>query len=146
MKINVSSNSGPFLISSQNSSNIIWEAGSKKIITWDVANTNKSPIDSKTVTIFLSEDGGYNYPIKLIENTTNDGEEEIIVPSSISSKNCRIKIKADNSIYFAINTNDFEIKQLPFVINYNNNNIDICSKNEVTIDFNLNRFVRVKPP
>jgi subtilisin-like proprotein convertase family protein len=141
MKINVSSNSGPFVISSQNSSNIIWEAGSKKIITWDVANTNKSPIDTETVTIFLSEDGGYNYPIKLIENTPNDGEEEIIVPSSISSKNCRIKIKADNSIYFAINRNDFEIKQLPFVINYNNNNIDICSKNEVTIDFKLNRFL-----
>ena len=107
MKINVSSNSGPFLISSQNSSNIIWEAGSKKIITWDVANTNKTPIDSKTVTIFLSEDGGYNYPIKLIENTPNDGEEEIIVPSSISSKNCRIKIKADNSIYFAIRVHIF---------------------------------------
>ena len=52
-----------------------------------------------------------------------------------------IKIKADNSIYFAINRNDFEIKQLPFVINYNNNNIDICSKNEVTIDFKLNRFL-----
>jgi len=141
MKINVSSNSGPFVISSQNSSNIIWQAGSKKIITWDVANTNKSPIDTETVTIFLSEDGGYNYPVKLIENTPNDGEEEIIVSSSISSKNCRIKIKADNSIYFAINRNDFEIKQLPFVINYNNNNIDICSKNEVTIDFKLNRFL-----
>ena len=105
MKINVSSNSGPFLISSQNSANIIWEAGSKKIITWDVANTNKSPIETQTVTIYLSEDGGYNYPIKLIENTLNDGEEEIIVPSSISSKNCRIKIKADNSIYYAINKN-----------------------------------------
>ena len=111
MKINVSSNSGPFLITSQNSANIIWEAGSKKIITWDVANTNKSPIETQNVTIFLSEDGGYNYPIKLIENTLNDGEEEIIVPSSISSKNCRIKIKADNSIYYAINKNNFEIKQ-----------------------------------
>ncbi len=141
MKINVSSNSGPFLISSQNSSNIIWEAGSKKIITWNVANTNKSPIETETVTIFLSEDGGYTYPIKLIEKTPNDGEVEIIVPSSISSKNCRIKIKADNSIYFAINRNDFEVKQLPFVINYDNNNIEVCSKNEVTIDFKLNRFL-----
>ena len=77
MKINVSSNSGPFLITSQNSANIIWEAGSKKIITWDVANTNKSPIETQNVTIFLSEDGGYNYPIKLIENTLNDGEEAV---------------------------------------------------------------------
>ena len=141
MKVNVSSNSGPFLISSQNSSNIIWEAGSKKIITWNVANTNKSPIKTKTVTIFLSEDGGYTYPIKLIEKTPNDGEEEIIVPNSVSSKNCRIKIKADNSIYFAINRNDFEVKQLPFVINYDNNNIEICSENEVTIDFKLNRYL-----
>jgi len=141
MKVNVSSNSGPFLISSQNSSNIIWEAGSKKNITWNVANTNKSPIKTETVTIFLSEDGGYTYPIKLIEKTPNDGEEEIIVPSSVSSKNCRIKIKADNSIYFAINRNDFEVKQLPFVINYDNNNIEICSENEVTIDFKLNRYL-----
>ena len=141
MKINVSSNSGPFLITSQNSANIIWEAGSKKIITWDVANTNKSPIETQNVTIFLSEDGGYNYPIKLIENTLNDGEEEIIVPSSISSKNCRIKIKADNSIYYAINKNNFEIKQLPFVINYDENNIEVCSKNEVTINFKVNRFL-----
>ena len=113
----------------------------KKNITWNVANTNKSPIKTETVTIFLSEDGGYTYPIKLIEKTPNDGEEEIIVPSSVSSKNCRIKIKADNSIYFAINRNDFEVKQLPFVINYDNNNIKICSENEVTIDFKLNRYL-----
>jgi len=144
IKINVSSNSGPFVVNSQNSNSIIWEAGSKKIIKWDAANTITEPINTKTVTIFLSEDGGYNYPLKLIENTTNDGVVEIVVPSTVSSKICRIKVKADNSIYYAINSNNFEIKQLPFVINYEENIINLCSKAEVSINFKLDRYLDFK--
>lgn len=141
MKIDVISDAGPFVLTSQSSPNIIWGAGSKQTITWDVANTDLEPLNTKTVSVFLSTDGGYNYPIKLIESTLNDGIEDFVVPSNISSNFARIKIKGDNSIYYSINNENFEIQKRPFIVSFEPNKIDLCSENTTTVRFNLSRFM-----
>ena len=58
--------------------------------------------NSTSMDIELSLDGGYTFPIKLISNTPNDGEVYITVPEKIETKEGRLKIVADNSIYFSI--------------------------------------------
>lgn len=108
MKITVDNTSGPFVVTSQNVSNINWTPGETVRITWDVANTNIAPINTSRVNILLSTDGGLTFPTTLISNTTNDGAQDVSVPF-ISAPFCRIKIEAVNNIYYALNSEDFAI-------------------------------------
>ena len=50
--LKVISDAGPFVVSSQNQEGILWEAGSKQTITWEVAQTDQAPIDTKFVSYF----------------------------------------------------------------------------------------------
>ena len=115
------------------------EAGTKQILTWDVAQTDMAPIDTKFVSVFLSTDGGANFETRLLSSTPNDGEEVITVPGGISSDKVRIKIVPDNSIYFAVNSHDIEIKSAPFVLTFDSYDQEVC-QDEVTFSFEFGVF------
>lgn len=70
-------------------------------ITWDVARTNIAPINCSQVSIYLSIDGGYTYPLILAGNLPNTGSAAVVVPD-IYSHTARIKIKGDNNVFFDI--------------------------------------------
>ena len=131
----VISSSGPFTILSQNQEGIIWEWGSRQTISWDIANTNQSPINTKTVSILLSHDGGKTFDQTLVAATPNDGTEQITVPGSINSDQARIKIVPDNSIYFAVNTKDIKIDQSPFTLTFDRYNVEVCDESQITFDY-----------
>jgi subtilisin-like proprotein convertase family protein len=107
MVVNVSANSGPFAITSQNKIDFYWDQGTNETITWDVANSNTLP-GSANVNIKLSTDGGLTFPTMLLANTPNDGVATIVVPT-ISEKNCRILIEPTGNIYYAVNSTPFPI-------------------------------------
>jgi len=140
MQIQVVENTGPFQVLSQNERNIIWEAGTKKQLVWDVGGTYELPIDTKTVSVFLSTDGGKEYPYVLLENTPNDGVADIIVPDSLDIAKARIKIKADNSIYFAINDAFLAVASRDFVLSFDSFAQETCDTAEVVYDFEIKRF------
>lgn len=119
MAITVDNTSGPFVVTSQNTANIDWEPGNSETILWDVANTNSAPVNTSFVNILLSTDGGLTFDTVLLENTPNDGSQDITVPF-ISEPFCRIKIEAVDNIYYAINSENF-------AINYTVNTI--CASN-----------------
>jgi subtilisin-like proprotein convertase family protein len=101
-------NVGPFKVTSQNSQ-VAWGApGTSETVTWDVAGTTANGINTATVTIKLSTDGGLTFPTILLANTPNDGSEAISVPA-LSSQTCRIMIEADGNVYYAVNTTNFLI-------------------------------------
>lgn len=101
-------NVGPFKVTSQNSQ-VLWGLpGTSETITWDVAGTTANGINTATVTIKLSTDGGLTYPTILVANTPNDGSEVISVPA-VTSQTCRIMVEADGNIYYALNTTNFLI-------------------------------------
>lgn len=102
------SGSGPFVITSQNSSTT-WTTGSTQTILWDVANTNNSPINCLNVEIRLSIDGGNTYPTVLLNSTSNDGAAAITVPSQITSE-ARVMVKSINNVFFDINNHDITIQ------------------------------------
>jgi hypothetical protein len=91
--ITIDSLKGPFLVTSPNT-NVSWEAGSSKTITWSVNNTN---LLSPNIDILISSNGGTSFTT-LLSNTPNDGSETIIIPSITTlNATARIKIVSTNS-------------------------------------------------
>ena len=101
-------NAGPFKVTSQNTV-VSWPRNSSQVVTWDVAGTDANGINTQFVNIKLSTDGGLTFPYTLAENTLNDGNEAITVPSVAPSQTCRIKVEAVGNIYFAVNSATFLI-------------------------------------
>ncbi len=124
---------GPFLVTSQAASEV-YEAGSIQEITWDVANTDVAPINAQNVSIFLSLDGGLTYPITLLENTVNDGSEEVLLPGDIT-ETARIMVKASDNVFFAVNATDFTIEQSEVVLNFEALDYEVCQPDDIVIPF-----------
>ena len=137
--LKIISDAGPFKMSSQNQEGILWEAGTKQTLTWEVAQTDLAPIETKFVSVFLSTDGGATFGTRLLSSTPNDGEEVITVPGGISSDRVRIKIVPDNSIYFAVNSHDIEISPAPFVLTFDRYDQEAC-QDDVTFAFDFETF------
>lgn len=108
MTISVSAAAGPFLVTSQNTSNISWTQGDTETITWDVAGTTGLGVNTANVNILLSTDGGQTFDTVLASNVANDGSHDITVPNIIEPF-CRIMVEAVGNIFFNINTETFAI-------------------------------------
>ena len=98
---------GPFLVTAPNTA-VTWTGNTSETVTWDVANTDVSPVSAGTVNILLSDDGGFTYPHSLATGVTNDGSETITVPN-ISTTTARVKVEAATNIFFDISNTDFTI-------------------------------------
>ena len=140
-QITIASNAGPFVVQSQQSAGLIWEGGSRQTIQWDVANTDIAPVNTATVSIYLSEDGGLTYPIELITGTPNDGEEKVDVPNTLDIAQARLKIIADNSIYYTINAVPFAVTKRAFIVQFESAIQSVCGVDSATFNFTLNRYL-----
>lgn len=107
--ITVNDSAGPFRVTSQDEFEDPWLVNDTKTITWNVANTdNPTGINAQNVDILLSLDGGETFSEVLLENTPNDGQEDIVVPD-VTTANARIMVKASDNIFFDINEQAFAI-------------------------------------
>ena len=106
--VNVSAAAGPFTVTSQNTTGLVWSEGANETITWDVAGTNANGINTSNVNIRLSIDGGKTFPLILASNTPNDGSQSISVPNS-KAPNCRVMIEAVGNFFYAVNKQSFSI-------------------------------------
>ncbi|VAW26372.1 hypothetical protein MNBD_BACTEROID04-1240, partial [hydrothermal vent metagenome] len=137
--ITVDGTSGPFKLTSQAAVET-WDAGTAQTITWDVANTNVSPINCTLVNILLSTDGGFTYPITLASNVANDGSHEIITPN-ITTNTARIKIQSVGNIFYAMNAADITVQASEFIMNFTSNSVAVCSPNNAVYSFTYNTFL-----
>lgn len=108
VQFDVSNIAGPFLVSSPNGAETLI-GGAVAEITWDPANTDANPVNCAAVDIYLSTNGGFNYPILLASQVPNDGSQEVFMPDLPGSDN-RIKIKASENIFFDLSDNNFTIQ------------------------------------
>ncbi|GAA4800990.1 reprolysin-like metallopeptidase [Litoribaculum gwangyangense] len=106
MLVTFDSNYGPFEITSQNTSGILWTSGTTETITWNVNNTNNL-VGASNVNILLSTDGGETYT-NIVSNIPNNGSYTLTVPNT-PAPYCRIMIEPTNNNFFAINSEDFAI-------------------------------------
>ena len=139
MKLTVNANVGPFVMTSQNTSETFY-VGESKLITWDVANTNEFPVNAQKVTILLSIDGGLTFPIVLKENTDNDGSEFIVVPNN-ATLNGRIKIEAVNNVFYTLNKAKLIIEASKFVMNFEESNLQVCELENAIYKFKYQTFL-----
>lgn len=140
MTISVEGDAGPFVVRSQDQSSVQWLSGSNERIVWDVANTNQAPINTTSVSVYLSLDGGATFPHLLANSIPNNGSAFIIVPGNTSTTQARIKIQADNNIYFAVNSTNFSIQDRPFALPFTVPEKIVCGQASVKYNFSLQQY------
>lgn len=101
--VNVNGSAGPFTVTSQNNPGINWDPGTTETITWNVAGTDANGINASEVDILLSTNAGVSFDNVLIQNTPNDGSQDITVPFGVVGDTCRIMVKASDNIFFDVN-------------------------------------------
>ncbi|MEE9304343.1 MAG: zinc-dependent metalloprotease family protein [Thiotrichaceae bacterium] len=83
--------------------------GTYKIL-WNVAGTDKAPVNCSSVDISLSVDGGYNFSQILGEDLPNMGEAWVTIPvTSPSTSQGRFKIRCSDNIFFAVSYRNFDV-------------------------------------
>ncbi len=111
VSFSVSDTIGPFKITSPNVAGALWVAGDTRTIDWDVAKTNKAPVNCTHVNIWFSVDGGQNFNVPLVMNTPNDGQQSFIVPNTPTTVG-RVMVEAVGNIFFSLNKINIQL-QLP---------------------------------
>ncbi|MFY0602739.1 MAG: T9SS type A sorting domain-containing protein [Flavobacteriaceae bacterium] len=141
MTVIVDGDSGPFKVTSPASTEI-WYVEEARTITWDVAGTNGGIVNTPTVNIKLSVDGGFTFPYTLASGIPNDGSHNVTVPAiGEDTSQARIMIEANNNIFFAINNADLSIEEAEFALRASNQSMDVCSPNNVEYHLTYHTFL-----
>jgi len=132
--IDVEGNAGPFLVTSQNTVTT-WLESETVTITWDVANTDASPVSCNDVDILLSYDSGLTYNTTMISGTPNDGSAQVVVPLGVTTT-ARVMVKCSDNVFFDINDIDIIIDSgsPSFLINSNPSSGSICDNLTIAFD------------
>lgn len=141
MTVTVDNNSGPFVVTSQ-TSNENWDAGSSQTITWDVAGTDGGNVNTPTVNILLSVDGGQTFPFTMAANVPNDGSHDVTVPiTGGDTSMARIIVEGNNNIFYAVNSSNFSIQESEFIVTVDVAELDVCQPTSPVYNFTYNTFL-----
>ena len=87
-----------------------YSLGETHKILWNVADTDKAPVNCSNIDILLSVDGGYNFKQILGEDLPNTGEAWVTLPATLpTTSRGRFKIRCSNNIFFAVSYHNFAI-------------------------------------
>ena len=101
MTVTVVDTGANFEITSQNGGST-WNGSSAETVTWNVAGTSNAPINTATVDVLFSADGGITFDTVLAAGVANDGSQEITVPNTPTTSG-RIMVRAVDNIFFDVN-------------------------------------------
>ncbi|MBT31490.1 MAG: hypothetical protein CMO01_17680, partial [Thalassobius sp.] len=135
----VSKSAGPFQINDEKIENE-YLAGDKLLIQWDVAQTDQAPVNCSEVSLLLSLDGGLTFNEVLLENTPNDGEEEITLPI-IATSMARVKVQSVGNYFYDISGDDFSIEIPSLLIHTSTEKLSICSDAIASLDVEIDALV-----
>lgn len=116
LTVSVNDAAGPFLVTSQNTEDLVWTANTSETITWNVAGTNANGINVSRVNILLSIDGGKTFTTTLAANVPNDGSQIITVPE-LSGPQCYVMVEAEGHYFFSMNKISFSIGEFNEICN-----------------------------
>ncbi len=140
---------GPFAVTSQSTTGIVYPSGSSQVVSWSVAGTSGAPINCANVNIYVSKDAGLTFSL-VLAGTPNDGLETITMPNLlVSSTTCRVKVEAVGNIFFDLNDFDFTISAfngLNWIIRTNSIGLQLYPNpfsSSVKIDINGNSNLEV---
>lgn len=128
-----------FAVTSQTTEETL-QGGSVYPVTWNVAATDKLPINTSFVSILLIINDDLENPIVLSESTKNDGTKQVVIPGDINTENARLMVKAVDNIYFAINEATLKIEPSDYALIFNTLEQSVCQPNDLTIPFTYNSY------
>lgn len=141
MTVTVDGNTGPFAVTSQ-TTNVTWDAGSVQTVTWDVAGTDGGAVNTPTVNILLSVDGGQTFPFVMASNVPNDGTHDVTVPTTGGdTTTARVIVEGNNNIFYAVNSTNFSIQESEFVVTLDTTTLDVCQPNDAVYNYTYNTFL-----
>ncbi|MBL7936413.1 MAG: zinc-dependent metalloprotease [Bacteroidia bacterium] len=121
-QITVDATTGPFAVTSQSVTGIIYPSASTQLISWNVNGTDQTPINCSNVNIYVSIDNGTTFSL-VLANTPNDGSENVVMPTVATDKPlCRVKVESIGNIFFDINKKFFKITAATGLNQYSNSN------------------------
>lgn len=129
--ITVDAEKGPFRVLSQSASQT-FTAGEWITLLWEVAQTNLPPINTQELEWYLIDDSGIRRATEVSNILPNTGQAEVQLPNQ-DCANCRIMLKAANSVYFNVNTADLVIQSQTATINLPQPSYKSC-EDELIID------------
>ena len=108
VRITIVNTSEAFRITAPNTS-VTWSGGTTETVTWAVAGTTGNGINTSTVNLRLSTDGGNTFPI-LLGNFPNTGSADVIVPNlDNATSQARLKVEGAGNVFFDLSDQDFTI-------------------------------------
>jgi hypothetical protein len=107
-KLTLDPTAGPFLVTSQAAAATL-RGGSQQTVTWDVAGTDRAPINAAEVKISLTTGQ------VLAAATANDGSATVTVPNAVTS-GARIKVEAVGNVFFDVSDADLAIQAAPDLV------------------------------
>ena len=141
MTVTVDGDSGPFAVTSQ-TTNETWNVGESQTVTWDVAGTDTGSVNTSSVNIYLSTDGGLTFPFLAASNVANDGSHTFSVPPADGdSDQLRVMVEGNDNIFYAINSTNFTLQESEFAMTVEEPSVTVCSPNDVIYNFTYNTFL-----
>ncbi len=113
-QVAVTNTAGPFKVNTPGSG-ASWTAGSTVSITWDVANTNLTPVSCASVDIDLSLDAGASFTQSLAVGVSNSGSASVIVPAANTTQ-ARVRVMCSDNIFFNVSPGNFNIEATTYTI------------------------------
>ena len=139
--VTVDGSSGPFAVTSQ-TTNETWNVGESQTVTWDVAGTDTGSVNTPSVNIYLSTDGGLTFPFLAASNVANDGSHTFSVPPADGdSDQLRVMVEGNDNIFYAINSTNFSLQESEFAMIVEEPSVTVCSPNDVIYNFTYNTFL-----
>jgi hypothetical protein len=136
--VNFDATAGPFVLTYPSATNIFWASNSTETVTWNVANTNNTNVNCQFVNIFLSTNGGLEYPIVLATGVPNTGSAVVNVPN-LPNTTSRVMVMASNGTFFDISDNNFTItdSSVEFNVVPASSSVAVCQSADATYTLNI---------
>jgi hypothetical protein len=101
--------STPFRLTSPNGGQTL-TSRNDATLTWDVAGTSAAPIDTPTVDVLMSTDGGLSFPHVVATRVANDGSAAVRIPHLVGAT-ARLMIRGHGNVFF--DTSDGNLTIVP---------------------------------
>lgn len=106
LQFNATEDAGPFTVGEVSG---VYQVGEQVELNWDIANTDQEPVNCQFVDVYMSTDGGFNYPHLIATGIPNTGSVKLNMPN-IPTNSGVFKVKASNNIFFNISDGEFRIE------------------------------------